>query len=145
MADVKIVDIDGSQWNMKDQVARDKITAIEESLIAQRLENIKISLKQGYTASQAEIINHYKVGKIHFMFILLRNISGTNIGSSITADIGKINIIPVKETSFILNDYTNNKILRCYLANDGTIAIGESNGVTQGNNSCLGELIFAED
>ena len=30
MADVKIIDIDGSQWNMKDQVARDKITALEE-------------------------------------------------------------------------------------------------------------------
>lgn len=29
MADVKIVDIDGSQWNMKDQVARDKIAALE--------------------------------------------------------------------------------------------------------------------
>ena len=30
MADVKIVDIDGSQWNMKDQVARNKIAALEE-------------------------------------------------------------------------------------------------------------------
>ena len=29
MADVKIVDIDGSQWNMKDQVARDRIAALE--------------------------------------------------------------------------------------------------------------------
>ena len=29
MADVKIVDIDGSQWNMKDQVARDKIATLE--------------------------------------------------------------------------------------------------------------------
>ena len=30
MADVKIVDIDGSQWEMKDQVARDKITELKE-------------------------------------------------------------------------------------------------------------------
>ena len=145
MADVKTVDIDGSQWSMKDQVARDKIAALEESLIPQSLEDIEINLKQGYTANQAKITHHYKVGKIHFMFILLRNISGENIGTASTANIGKINIIPEKETSFILNDYTNNKILRCYLANDGTIAIGESEGVTQGNNSCLGELIFAED
>lgn len=29
MADVKIVDIDGSQWSMKDQVARDRIAALE--------------------------------------------------------------------------------------------------------------------
>ena len=32
MADVKIVDIDGSQWDMKDQVARDKIANIENAL-----------------------------------------------------------------------------------------------------------------
>ena len=145
MADVKTVDIDGSQWSMKDQVARDKITALEESLIPQSLEDIEISLKQGYSARQAKITHHYKVGKIHFMFILLTNISGTNVGTSTTANIGKINIIPEKETSFILNDYINNKVLRCYLANDGTIALGESVGVTQGDNNCLGELIFAED
>lgn len=29
MADVKIVDIDGSQWNMKDQEARNKVTELE--------------------------------------------------------------------------------------------------------------------
>ena len=29
MADVKIVDIDGSQWNMKDQEARNKIAELE--------------------------------------------------------------------------------------------------------------------
>lgn len=29
MADVKIVDIDGSQWSMKDQEARDKIVTLE--------------------------------------------------------------------------------------------------------------------
>ena len=29
MADVKIVDIDGSQWSMKDQVARDRIAELE--------------------------------------------------------------------------------------------------------------------
>lgn len=30
MADVKIVDIDGEQWNIKDQEARTKIAALEE-------------------------------------------------------------------------------------------------------------------
>ena len=30
MADVKIVDIDTSQWNIKDQEARNRITALEE-------------------------------------------------------------------------------------------------------------------
>ena len=32
MADVKIVDIDGEQWNMKDQDARNKITVLEQKI-----------------------------------------------------------------------------------------------------------------
>ena len=145
MADVKIVDIDGSQWNMKDQEARNKIAELTESLIPQSLEDIEIKLKQGYTAMNAKMTHHYKVGKIHFMTISLKNISGDNIGTDATANIGSINIIPEKETTFILNDYESNAILRCFIANDGTILVGESKGVIKGKNTCLGELIFAED
>ena len=36
MADVKIVDIDNEQWNMKDQNARDRLTAIEDKLYKRR-------------------------------------------------------------------------------------------------------------
>ena len=32
MAEVKIIDIDGVQWEMKDQTARDKITALETKI-----------------------------------------------------------------------------------------------------------------
>lgn len=36
MADVKIIDIDSEQWNMKDQNARDRLTAIENTLYKKR-------------------------------------------------------------------------------------------------------------
>lgn len=145
MADAKIVDIKGVQWELKDEVARNKIIELEKSLIPQDLEDVAINMKQGYTALERKITQHYKAGKIHFMNILLRNISGTYIGSSSTAIIGSINIIPKKVTSFLLNDYISNTIMRCYIEKDGGIAIGESIGITQGNNVCLGELIFAEE
>lgn len=32
MADVKIIDIDSEQWNMKDQNARDRLTVVENKL-----------------------------------------------------------------------------------------------------------------
>ncbi len=49
MADVKIVDIDGSQWNMKDQEARNKITILEEDNTTnktniQNLQNSKMNI-----------------------------------------------------------------------------------------------------
>ena len=49
MADVKIVDIDGSQWEMKDQNARNKIATLEEKVIVKvtrkiDTESIKMNL-----------------------------------------------------------------------------------------------------
>ena len=144
MADVKIVDIDGSQWNMKDQNARDRIAALEESLIAQDLADIEIDLSVDFTATSAKLAQHYKVGKIHFAKVEIRNISGGGIGTVETANIGKVSLTPKKETGFLLFDYQNSAILRCYIDKDSSIRIGESKGVVQGNNICYGELIFAE-
>ena len=145
MADVKIVDIDGSQWNMKDQVARDKITELEKNLIAQDLEDINITMNEGYTSELAVLRSHYKIGKIHFAIMHISNIKGKDIGTSVTANIGKINIKPKKSTSCLLNDYRNNVVIRSSIANDGTITMAESVGLIQGNNTCLGELIFVEE
>lgn len=144
MAEVAKIDIDGVQWDIKDQNARNKIATLEENLIAQDLEDINIEMNVGFTATTANMSFHYKVGKIHFMRVELRNISGGNIGTTQTVRIGVVNIHPKKETTFILYDYENSAILRCHLAPDGTIGIEESKGVVQGNNICLGELIFAE-
>lgn len=145
MADVKIVDIDGSQWSMKDQVARDKITELEKNVIVQDLEDIKINLNPGYTASEANLTQHYKVGKIHFMDVRLADISGTNIGTDMTAHMGFVNIHPKKRTNFLLLEYRSNKTIRCFIEPSGEIGVGESPGITQGNNYCVGELIFAEE
>ena len=145
MTDVKIIDIDNEQWNIKDQEARNRITILEEAVSVKDLQDVAIKMKSGYTATTKDIYAHYSVGKIHFMTIRIDNLAGANIGTSVTANIGSINLYPKKETSFILNDYMNRAILRCYLFTDGTIAVGESVGVKSGSNSCYGELIFAEE
>ena len=49
MADVKTVDIDGSQWSMKDQEARDRITELEKDNATnktniQNLQNSKMNI-----------------------------------------------------------------------------------------------------
>ena len=50
MADVKIVDIDGSQWNMKDQGARDKVTELEVKT------TVKITKKIDEEAIKMELV-----------------------------------------------------------------------------------------
>ena len=144
MADAKIIDIDNVQWNIKDQEARNRIAALEEAVSVKDLPDVVINMKSGYTSLTRMAYNHYSVGKIHFMTLRFDNLAGLNIGTGATANIATINLLPKKETTFILYDYMNKAILRCFLYTDGTIAVGESVGAISGNNSCYGELIFAE-
>ena len=144
MADVKIVDIDSTQWNIKDQEARNQIATLEKNNSVQELGEIKIKLNNGYTAKEAKMQFGYKIGKINFVQMTLSNISGTNIGTSSTAKIGVIPIKAFRQTSFLAFDYVNGKVARAYINSEGVIALGESNGIVQGSNYIYGELIFVE-
>ena len=66
MADVKIVDIDGSQWSMKDQEARNKITELEEKT------TVKITKKIDQEKLKMNLveINGEKFIQLHFSGIL---------------------------------------------------------------------------
>lgn len=145
MAEVHIVDIDGERWDMKDLPLTQRVTILEEAMTVKDLPDVVINMQPGYTAAEKQAFEHYKVGKIHFMNVRFENLAGINIGTYATANVAKIDLHPKKVTSFFLNDYKAPAILRCYLYPDGTLAIGESVGVTSGNNSCYGELIFAEE
>ena len=144
MADVKIVDIDGAQWNMKDQEARNKIATLEKLFVTEDLPKVEINLNTGYAAMSIEGYAHYKIGKIHFVTFLIRELAGPSIGTGNTAIVATTNLRPKKETSFIMNDYKNKAILRCYVDSNGTLAIAESVGSVSGSNTSYGELIFAE-
>lgn len=142
---VHTLDIDGFQWEMQDVVARNQIADIEKLLTPQDLNDIEITMNEGYTATKAVLRSHYKIGKIHFAIVQIENVRGKDIGTDVTANIGHINIRPKKTTSFILNDYHNSIVIRASLANDGTVTMDESVGLIQGDSVCLGEIIFVEE
>ena len=144
MADVKIIDIDNEQWNIKDQDARTRITNLEENVSTQDLQDAQITMKDGYTCKSIQIFNHYKAGKIHFALIRIEDLSGNGVGTTGTIYIASTNLIPKKYTIFIARDYRAPETVRCSLETDGSISIGESNGISNGNNVIVGEIIFAE-
>lgn len=144
MADVKIVDINGEQWNIKDQDARTKIATIEEDISSQDLQDIQVTMRDGYTCKLISISSHYKVGKIHFAIIRIENLSGNFIGTERTANIAVTNLKAKKTTSCILRDYIAPATVRCSIKENGSIYLEESNGISNGNNIILGEIIFAE-
>ena len=68
MADVKIIDIDGEQWNIKDQEARNKVTAIEESInnIQTLLSNtdiFKLNIRKRRATLEKELYSPWSMGK----------------------------------------------------------------------------------
>ena len=144
MADVKIIDIDGEQWNIKDQDAREKVAIIEENISTQDLQDAQITMKKGYTCKEARIYNHYKVGKIHFAIIRIENLSGNEVGGTRDIQIAYTDLFPIKTTAFIVRDCKAPGTARCYLDKYGTLSIGEGNGIENGNNVIFGEVIFAE-
>lgn len=144
MAEVKIIDIDGVQWEMKDQTARKKIVNLETIISSQGLEDITLNLNEGFKADLLLARYHYKAGKIHFVDFNIKNIRGYNLGTDQTAPVFLTNLRPIKQTSFILVDAFAPATLRCFLDTDGSISIGESKGLMNGNNNIYGELIFAE-
>ena len=144
MADVKIIDIDGEQWSIKDQESREKIAEIEENISSQDLPDVQVTMKNGYIWKRLEISNHYKVGKIHFAIIRIENLSGSGVGTTESIDVASTSLIPKNRTAFIARDYRAPATVRCTLELDGSISIGESNGISDGNNVIIGEIIFAE-
>lgn len=145
MADVKAIDIGGEQWDIKDQNARDKIAALEDSLSTKDLPDAQVTMKNGYTCKSIIISNCYKAGKINFAAIRLENLSGKGVGGTATIHIASTNLIPKKNTTFIARDYKTPATVRCDLNQDGGISIKESNGIKDGDNVILGEIIFAEE
>ena len=84
MADVKMVDIDGSQWSMKDQVARDRITKLEEKEWE--------FIGQGISSSVSEVtLSVNTEGKKELLFVYRTSASSSeNLGSM---------VIPINEVS----------------------------------------------
>lgn len=105
MADVKIVDIDGSQWNMKDQVARDKIAILEEKTTVKVIakintEIIKLNLVE---------INNEKFLQLHC--------NGLNWSGTIGETVANFN-----------QDFGMSTVLRCYVGLDFSDSSGRGSG-----------------
>ena len=144
MAEVKTIDIDGIQWEIKDQTARNKIAEIEKNISTQDLPDAKLDIDKDCNVLSIEANNHYKIGKIHFIQIHIINIASINIGTHTTARVASSELIPKKDTSFILLDNKAPATARGFLGPDGSIYLGETVGIQSGDNDMYGEIIFAE-
>ena len=144
MADVKIIDIDNVQWNMKDQEARNKIIEIEQLLKTEVVADIPIVLNSGNSADNARIISIQKFGKMYIGLIVIENANANNIGTLNRANLGTVNINVLSNTFSLGFEYKSGKTVRIKVGSDKSISIEESVGVSNGNNGIRAPITWLE-
>ena len=144
MADVKIIDIDNEQWNMKDQEARNKIVEIEQLLKTETVDDIPINLNSGNSANEARITSIQKYGKIYIGSIIIENLIANNIGTLNRVNVGTVNINVLNNAYSVGFDYHSGKNVRIRIAPEKTLSIEESAGVSNGINGIRAQITWIE-
>lgn len=144
MADVKIVDIDNEQWNIKDQEARNRIAEIEQLLKTETVGEILINLNSGNSANEARITSIQKYGKIYIGLIIIENLNANNIGTLSRVNVGKVNINVLNDTYSLGFDYHSGKTVRIRVDPEKNFYIEESNGISNGNNGIRAQITWIE-
>ena len=133
---VNTLDIDGSQWEIQDVEARNKIATIEEFLTPKVIPYIEITLNNGYSAATKKIVYIQKYGKLYMGLLFIDNLSGKNIGTNDIADFGKVNINLLTNAYAVGIEYLSSSQVRASISKTGVLSLLESKGVTPGKN-CL--------
>ena len=144
MADVTKIDIDGIQWDIKDQVARNKVAEIEQLLKTENIDNIPIVLNSGNSASEARIASVQKFGKVCVGLIVIEDLNASNIGTINRVNVGTVNINVLNSTYSLGFDYKSGKIVRIRINPDKSITIEESSGVSNNNNGIRAPITWIE-
>lgn len=144
MADAKIVDIKGVQWELKDEVARNNIAIIKQSLEIETINDIPIILKDGYTADTANIEGIQKYGRLYKGLLYIDNLNGSSVGTMTTGYIGDINRNVLGGNFALGLDYLTGSVIRIAIANGGLIQLSESLGVNKGSNRIRTPIIWFE-
>ena len=141
---VNTLDIDGSQWEIQDAEARNKIAIIEQSLKIESISDIPIILENGYTATVANIQDIQKYGRLYKGLLYIDNINGSYIGTTSSIVIGKINRSVLGANYALGLDYLTGKVARISLADNGYVYIAESLGINNGSNRLRVPIIWFE-
>ena len=141
---VHTLDIDGSQWELQDGEARNRIAEMEQLLKTEKVNDIPINLNSGNNADEARIISIQKFGKIYIGLIIIENLTADNIGTLNRVNVGTVNINVLSDTYSIGFDYHSGKIVRIKVSPDKKISIEESYGVSSRNNGIRAQITWIE-
>lgn len=138
------LDIGGSQWELKDVVARNNIEAIKQLMTPEVMSSIEITLNNGYSAVKKIITNVQKYGKLCMGLLYIDHLSGENIGTNEVANFGKANMSLNASVYSMGIEYFSSMPVRLSIDKTGNLALQESKGVTNGDNHIRIPIIWIE-
>lgn len=144
MADASIIDIGGTQWNVKDNQARNDIETIKQLMTPKVMPDIEITLNNGYSATEKYIKHIQKYGKLYMGLLFIDDLSGENIGTNEVANFGKANISLNAGVYSMGIEYFSSMPVRSSITKTGVLAFQESKGITNGNNRLRIPIIWIE-
>ena len=141
---VNTLDIDGSQWELQDVEARNRIAEMEQLLKTENVNDIQIVLNSGNSASEARITSIQKFGKIYIGLIIIENLTADNIGTLNRVNVGTVNTNVLNNVYSIGFDYHSGKNVRIRISPEKIFSIEESSGVSNGNNGIRASITWIE-
>ena len=141
---VNTLDIDGTQWELQDVEARNRIAGVEQLLKVEAVGDIPIILNSGNSANQASVKSIQRFGKIHLGLIYIDRLVAKNIGTLYRVDIGTVNINVLQDTYSLGYDNQSGKTVRIRIGKNKNIYFEESLGVSSGNNGIFSPITWIE-
>lgn len=141
---VNTLDIDGTQWELQDVEARNKIAGIEQLLKTETVNGIPINLNSGNSATEARITSIQKFGKMHIGLIIIDNLVANNIGTLNRVEVGTVNVNVLNETYSLGFDYHSGKTVRIKVSPNKNFSIEESVGISNGSNGIRAQITWIE-
>ena len=131
---VNTLDIDGTQWEIQDAEARNKLAVIEDFLTAKEMPSINIKFNNGYHAKESLINFVQKYGKLYMGLLYIDNLSGNGIGTNDETYFGNVDISLNTRVDAVGIEYLSSKPVRVSIDKNGSVHMQESAGITNGDN-----------
>lgn len=141
---VNTLDIDGTQWEITDNQARQDIINLKSSTERSFIGTISLNLKPGFTATSANISYFHKFGKLYFGSFSIVNLNGDGMGTEAVIDFAEIPITLWHSVQFTLTDVNKNYSVLGTIDTKRNVKIYSTNRLEKGINSFTGFVMFFE-
>lgn len=140
---VNTLDIDGTQWEIQDNQARQDIAGLKLGFNYSFEEGHEIILKEGFESDYAQISNINRQGSLLTAFVRIINLRGEGMKSPNLIDFADMQIKFLHSSPIVVHDIVSGKSFLATYSLNGILSIYSSKEINQGvNDICFNITSF---